>query len=302
MESRGVTKRARTDAVEAEQAWKRMVLKLLFLVCRITDWALQILMPKKPDRMQPFSVWPNIPEEKVASDMESLGGFSMVRSEKEDPTPPSPTPSYASQATEGANYVTAEDLALMGRPPTCAHQVPCVLFMTRKQGPNYGRMFWRCPMARGQQCRYFAWTQVQPNWKEPMESSASFTGSPVTPTSQRSTAPKTPERARQEECTHYRTTRAGTNAYVLRVKCEICGKVLKNEARKESDTESARSNKSQASKEPKKKEQTKEPLKMTPEEIDEYEEFQRFRLWQQHRKDARSSGSSARNRKTSPEP
>lgn len=88
----------------------------------------------------------------------------------------------------------------------------------------------------------------------------------------------------------------------LRVKCEICGKVLKNEARKESDTESARSNKSQASKEPKKKEQTKEPLKMTPEEIDEYEEFQRFRLWQQHRKDARSSGSSARNRKTSPEP
>ena len=36
---------------------------------------------------------------------------------------------------------------------------------TRKQGPNYGRMFWRCPMARGQQCRYFAWTQVQPNWK-----------------------------------------------------------------------------------------------------------------------------------------
>ena len=86
----------------------------------------------------------------------------------------------------------------------------------------------------------------------------------------------------------------------LRVKCEICGKVLKNEARKESDTESARSNKSQASKESKKKEQTKEPLKMTPEEIDE--EFQRFRLWQQHRKDARSSGSSARNRKTSPEP
>ena len=66
MESRGVTKRARTDAVEAEQPWKRMVLKLLFLVCRITDWALQILMPKKPDRMQPFSVWPmaDIPEKK----------------------------------------------------------------------------------------------------------------------------------------------------------------------------------------------------------------------------------------------
>lgn len=184
MESRGVTKRARTDAV----------LKPLFLVCRITDWALQILMPKKPDRMQPFSVWPmaDIPEEKVASDMESLGGFSMVRSEKEDPTPP-PMPSYASQATEGANYVTAEDLALMGRPPTCAHQ------------------------GRGNKAQTTDGCSGDVPWLEVSSAvtshghrcspTGSFTGSPVTPTSQRSTAPKTPERARQEERTHYRTTK-----------------------------------------------------------------------------------------------
>ena len=160
--------------------------------------------------------------------MESMGGFSIVKTDQEEPsrTPTSPAPSGTSQATEGQNHVTPEEIEMMGSPPLCQHQMPCTLFMTRKQGPNFGRMFWRCPMGRAQQCRYFAWTMVQPNWKEPTESSASFMGTPVTPTSQRTAAPRTPERTTAskspmgppdpELCTHYRTTRAGTNAYMSR--------------------------------------------------------------------------------------
>ena len=30
-------------------------------------------------------------------------------------------------------------------------------FITRKQGPNYEKPFWRCPLAREQQCKFFLW-------------------------------------------------------------------------------------------------------------------------------------------------
>ena len=222
---------------------------------------------------------------------------------------PSPTPSYASQATEGWNHVTQEEIELMGTPPCCIHQVPCTLFMTRKQGPNFGRMFWRCPLPRAQQCRYFAWTRVQPNWKEPAESSASYLGSPVTPTSQRTAAPRTPDRSEkakpteknvtQENCTHPRTTRAGTNAYVLRVKCDVCGKVLRNEPKRDSETESVQSSRTNKSKGEKKKIKDSADVDISKEEMAEYEEFQKFRQWQQHKK---GSGSSGSNTKTATEP
>ena len=59
MESHGTTKRARVDEVETEQGWKRMVLKLLFMVCRITDMAIRLLMPKEKNKARPYSAaWP----------------------------------------------------------------------------------------------------------------------------------------------------------------------------------------------------------------------------------------------------
>ena len=308
MESRGTTKRARVDEVEteSEQVWKRMVLKLLFLVCRITDMAIRLLLPKEKNKIRPYSAWPlnEIPEEKGVSDVESLGSFSMVRTMDEEPsqTPPSPTPSYGSQITEGQNHATPEEIEMMGCPPICSHQIPCTLFMTRKQGYNFGRMFWRCPLPRAQQCRYFAWTQYQPNWKEPAGSSASI-GTPVTPTSQR--APTTPERKKPApKCTHYRTTRAGSNAYVIREKCEICGEILKNEARRDSETESNKSSKSSKGKANATKEKkTPEQKEMNKEDLAEYEEFQKFRQWQSYKKGQKHEGqsSSSKPRGDSPE-
>ncbi|KAK9808009.1 hypothetical protein WJX73_003435 [Symbiochloris irregularis] len=40
--------------------------------------------------------------------------------------------------------------------PKCAgHNLPCSKFQVKKEGPNKGRWFYKCPMAQGQQCKTF---------------------------------------------------------------------------------------------------------------------------------------------------
>jgi hypothetical protein len=53
-------------------------------------------------------------------------------------------------------------LRQVGPPVMCDHQMTTKLFICRKQGPNYKRLFWRCPMSRDQQCSTFVWCQIQP--------------------------------------------------------------------------------------------------------------------------------------------
>ena len=84
-------------------------------------------------------------------------------SENEAPSEVSFTSSFGNAAQD---YLTEEELKFLGAPPLCFHQRPCILFVTRKEGANLGRIFWRCPMARGQQCKAFVWTKYQPTWQE----------------------------------------------------------------------------------------------------------------------------------------
>ena len=293
MESRGVTKRPRQaadEAVEPLVAWRRLVLKLLMVMANVTEMAMKLLMPIKENRQKPFSAWPTTayPTRKTP-DAESLGSFHLIAEEDEEDeirsnisqryssvTPTSPAPSYTeSQMADMRSILTDLDLELMGRPPYCHHQEEARLWMTRKLGPNYGRAFWRCPRARGDQCNFFGWTQHQPTWL-PQDSlmNPGTTSMPATPPLPRGTrsSPSTPgatstasPRTTTSKCRHKNVTRQGSTGTTIQEKCKDCSKILKKGPR---DTESE-SNSSQTK---------------TKKEKDEYKEFQEFRKWQKGRR------------------
>ena len=79
----------------------------------------------------------------------------------------SQAPSQASSVV-GQDLVTDMILRQVGPPVMCDHQMTTKLFICRKQGPNYKRLFWRCPMSRDQQCSTFVWCQIQPPLPGPL--------------------------------------------------------------------------------------------------------------------------------------
>jgi len=287
MESRGQTKRARQSHNEGHEpmaAWRRMVLKLVMILIQVTSLAINLLTPKQ--KKAPFSVWPlpKIPEGSL-TDVESVGSFQLVSETEENPSPvfspvsqqPAPSSPAPSQFSEGKNYITDEDIMMMGPPPVCHHGVNTKVFVTRKQGPNLGRTFWRCPMDRQSQCQYFAWTLYQPLWLQE-EVNAPMGGVWIPPPESRSSsAPRSPgsmstasSTTRAPTCNHTRTRKSGTNGHQRRVTCCDCGKILEIEHVTKSESES----------ENKKKKAGK---KMTAQDIEEFEEFQEFRRWQKDR-------------------
>eukprot|EP00435_Cladocopium_sp_Y103_P049106 s3051_g14.t1 len=80
MESRGVTKRPRQAAdegVEPCTAWRKLVMKLLMVIVNVTEMAIRLMVPRKEDRVKPFSAWPTqgYPRRK-SPDVESHGEAS----------------------------------------------------------------------------------------------------------------------------------------------------------------------------------------------------------------------------------
>ena len=51
---------------------------------------------------------------------------------------------------------------IFGKIPHCACQLEARLHLCRKQGDNFNRTFFRCPLKIGRQCRFFQWTIAQP--------------------------------------------------------------------------------------------------------------------------------------------
>jgi hypothetical protein len=293
MESRGQAKRARQSHNEGHEpmnSWRRMVMKLVMLLIHVTTLAINLLMPKQ--KKAPFSVWPlpKIPEGTL-SDVESVGSFQMI-SDSEDrqsqvfspvSQPPAPSSPAPSQFSEGKDYITDEDLMMMGPPPVCHHGVQTRMFVTRKQGPNLGRTFWRCPKERHEQCPYFAWTLFQPLWlQEEINASPAGVWKPP-PAAKSTSAPRTPgsmstasSTSRAPTCTHARTRKSGSNGHKRRVTCCDCGTILEYENLEKSESSESET-----------KQKKKTGKKMTAKELEEFEEFQEFRRWQKDR----SSGS-----------
>ena len=265
-------------------AWKRLVLKVVMLMCHVTSLVISLLLPEKKKK-KPFSAWPleKIPEgahsdvenmstssfQMLSEDLDSLSArYSMVT-----PTPGSPTHSVTSQASAMSTQLNPEDIQLMGEPPLCQHGYPGRIFITRKQGPNFGRTFWRCREARGNQCSFFAWTEFQPNWSqsepEPLTPAGIWKSPTPSPSSPAGTASSST--GRTKTCAHLRIDKSGSNGFKIREKCADCGKLLKAVDREQPTI-------------PKSKAKAKQAVQqITVEEMEEFNEFQEFRRWQKSR-------------------
>ena len=313
MDARGNTKRSRTatDATaEPLTAWQRIVMKLLFVVARLTEMMVRIAGLARPKMMQPFSAFPGTPGvyhtetlSEIAEEEEDLQSWEGIyttepgnehRMPKQHYTinfraPVSPgssmNGSQISEVTHG-NYVTEDDLVILGPPPLCQHGHPSKIFISRKEGPNHSRLFWRCSQPRHQQCPFFAWTLYQPYWSEEETQPVSQKGKgskgsslrstrPGTPTMTIPSSPTTPTGSEvTSRCLHRRITKQGTNGSIYQEKCADCGKLLKREARG-SDNESNKSTKGAAS--------SSSRPRMTKETLEEFQEYQEFRKWKQSR-------------------
>ena len=162
---------------------------------------------------------------------------------------------------------------MMGVPPNCQHGQQAKLYVTRKQGPNFGRTFWRCPQDRQDQCPYFAWTLYQPMWPtEPEPEQLRGVWRSPTRGSASASAPRSPgttstasSTSRAPTCPHLKTRKSGSNGKERRVTCVDCGKILLKEKVEKSESENERITKSPA---------------LTTQDLEEFAEFQEFRRWQ----------------------
>eukprot|EP00435_Cladocopium_sp_Y103_P057336 s1146_g19.t1 len=317
-------KRVRTELPEwtsPGKAWTRMVLKLIFLMTRLSTMLIELLhgrdlrlaeeMTEEEEidrKKQPFSVWPLLKKLEPGTFSEiadSDFGFSMI------PKSPSTTSSTPSPLALDPDYYLErkvdEDL------PICEHGEVCDLWMTRKAGRNFQRMFWRCPLPIGRQCEMFQWCNHQPYWQEPAPQSqaarsqrsvgytqrSDLTSAPrqgASSSSASRAAPVTPEggpRAREQElCNHMGPKcRQGSNGAVEKVTCLKCGKLLVDRQRSPQEIEERAQNrqKAKAKSEAKKSENlggkaSGSTQKISPEEMDEFQEFQKFQEWRRNRK------------------
>lgn len=305
-------KRSRVEEDESRSArtwpaWARIVTKLLMALFHVTELTVKLLIPERESevlptqRRAPFSVWPTNPST-IPEDMESQSeiteSYQMVdASENEAPSEVSFTSSMGNAAQD---YLTEEELKFLGAPPLCFHQRPCILFATRKEGANLGRIFWRCPMARGQQCKAFVWTEYQPTWQELKDRRSQ----PPSCRSQTSTAgsesqPGAPSTA-GTDCKHKRVCKSGTNAYVIKEKCMDCGMVLvdrkktieetqartkevQNQLKKVAPNEALKKPNDQQSANP-----TARSSTLSEAEMADFEDFQKYLAWKKQQPGRRS--------------
>lgn len=291
-------KRARPSEPEKSpglHGWERIVAKLLFLMFRMTGLLLNLLEPKMQKVVRSQAAKRNLLQQAfldtVPEDEESdpeLGSYEMIGSQV--PTSPAstlaserrdlPTPSLTSSLqTLAEPFVDETQMKIFGPPPLCQHNLPCKLFMCRKQGGNLHRMFWRCPEPRAHQCKCFQWTRFQPHWVEDYYQTPSETPSTATSQQVRRAHRQNQDGDGSATCPHLVTTRAGTNAHVVRVRCKDCKKLLVD--RKKTPAE-IQEDKMKANRE----DQTPE---MTEQDKNDYEEFKKFQAWQKMQ--GQSSGS-----------
>ena len=123
----------------------------------------------------------------------------------------------------------------VGDPPLCHHELPAQMFICRKEGPNFMKLFWRCPHPRSYQCQYFMWTRTQPLLVQDRKNLDSMikeleqSQDPYIKTKAKPSKPSSsgdPPRVRPGQCVHPKTTKAGSNAFQAIEKCVACGQIL----------------------------------------------------------------------------
>eukprot|EP00435_Cladocopium_sp_Y103_P075525 s90_g59.t1 len=234
------SERKRSRPVEQQNpgllvAWYRIMLKLLFTMSRVSNLAQRLLrpgrrLPTEHDGNPTSRTSRRGTPSRVTEEFEVISWQSGRASSNRM----SSAPSQASTIT-GQDLVTDQVLRMVGPPLQCEHHETTKLYICRKQGNNYKRLFWRCPRQRDDQCHTFVWCKIQPyldpalqnqmNEIEEMDDATNLS-SPRTE-SQRSAASILEEA--QRRCPHKNVTKSGSNPYQKQEKCSMCGKILKIE-------------------------------------------------------------------------
>lgn len=113
-----------------------------------------------------------------------------------------------------------------GEIPQRRCQLPSAILITRKEGPNYLRQFWRCAnWNKPTGCAFFMWLEKQPYWA-PTKNQASEE-SPTSAGTDWEVESQIPMVAAVDPvCTHVRTCRRGSNAFVTQITCLDCGHLV----------------------------------------------------------------------------
>ena len=191
----------------------------------------------------------------------------------------------------GALYLTQYQIEKCGEPPLCQHGRACHLWITKKEGPNHGRVFWRCPENRANQCKTFVWCSFQPEWKEEspvrsrsQESATTYSSRTSKGRSSGTMSSNRPQRLNDPRtCPHTDTVKTGTNAFVIKERCRQCNTMVVDRKRTKEEIEEMHQRKTAAS-----------SASTTPATIDaETEaELKAFFQWRQGR--GQNSGSKSR--------
>ena len=209
-------KRARDGRVfSAQQAWARILKKLLYLIYQMTP-LLEILIRRAEDRAE---------EEMEAMSGMSDSSWSRIRgalSMGGSPRHPEDSPTSKASTTRASPSNEVGEIPgiqlLLGAPPKCHCMLNTKTWVSHTEANNE-RIFARCPQPQGHQCRFFQWYENQPlddltawRYREDEEGNPQSTKEILTAMI-------------QDKCQHKNITKSGTNGVQEKKTCRNCMKV-----------------------------------------------------------------------------
>eukprot|EP00435_Cladocopium_sp_Y103_P038110 s2710_g10.t1 len=210
-------------------AWARILLKVLFAMGRVNELAQRLLRPRSSMASQ--GEFPSESKRASSAVDDDFEVITMRRGTATSVRSSAIAPSQAS-SINGTDLLTEQIYRMVGPPLQCDHHEATKLYVCRKQGENYKRLFWPCPRSRGQQCQTFVWCQVQPYLDQAYQPEAEEMDRATmasSPTAKSQMSAESLLLEAQRRCQHKKTSKSGTNPYKIQEKCTICGKILHEE-------------------------------------------------------------------------
>ena len=199
------------------------------------------------------------------------------------PRPP-PDPVLTERCRQ-INSLPGIEMILEPRPRCqCALQCKIHLSDSGPTGHNYEKLYFRCPLEQGHQCRFVKWCDQQPllsleSWRhrqQPGDEPVSYA--------------QILEAMIQTKCQHKETHRKGSNAFLTKVTCRICNKVIKSEKIEKMEGTKSKASTTSSSSVPQSRQGIPSPA--TPqttsdgtdlEHLTDYQEFQEYLRWKNQR-------------------
>ena len=199
------------------------------------------------------------------------------------PRPP-PDPVLTERCRQ-INSLPGIEMILEPRPRCqCALQCKIHLSDSGPTGHNYEKLYFRCPLEQGHQCRFVKWCDQQPllsleSWRhrqQPGDEPVSYA--------------QILEAMIQTKCQHKETHRKGSNAFLTKVTCRICNKVIKSEKIEKMEGTKSKASTTSSSSVPHSRQGIPSPA--TPqttsdgtdlEHLTDYQEFQEYLRWKNQR-------------------